>query len=58
MENKKLSQSEDNRSIDLSDDHLIEYWTGEIKATKSKLLAAIAEVGDQCKLVKKQLKRF
>nr|WP_294941730.1 DUF3606 domain-containing protein [uncultured Mucilaginibacter sp.] len=58
MENKKLSQAEDNRGINLGDDHLIEYWTGELKATKSKLLVAIAEVGDQCELVKKQLKRF
>ena len=57
MENKKPSQSEDNRSVDLSDDHLIEYWTQELKATKSKLLAAIAEVGDQCQAVKKQLKK-
>ena len=57
MENKKLSPYADTRSVDLSDDHMVEYWTNELKATKTRLLAAIAEVGDECRAVKKHLKK-
>ncbi|RWY55932.1 DUF3606 domain-containing protein [Mucilaginibacter gilvus] len=44
----------DNRSVDISDDYAIDFWTLELKTTKSKLLAAVAEVGDAFNAVKKQ----
>jgi hypothetical protein len=57
MENKRKTFIEDNRSVDISDDYAIDYWTLELNTTKSKLLAAVAEVGDTFNAVKKQLRR-
>jgi hypothetical protein len=57
MENKRKTLIEDNRSVDISDDYAIDYWTLELNTTKSKLLAAVAEVGDTFNAVKKQLRR-
>lgn len=45
------------RSIDTGDDYAVEYWTLELNTTKSKLLAAVAEVGDSFDAVKKRLRK-
>lgn len=57
MENKKRGIIEDMRTVDLTDDYTVEYWTQELRTTKAKITAAIVEVGDVCEAVKKQLKR-
>lgn len=57
MENKKTNVLADGRTVDTSDDYAMDYWTRELNTTKVKLLAAVAEVGDSCDLVKKQLKK-
>lgn len=57
MEIKKKGIVTDMRSIDTGDDYAVEYWTRELNTTKSKLLAAVAEVGDSFDAVKKQLKK-
>lgn len=49
--------SVDSRSVDISDDYAINYWILELNTTKTKLLAAVAEVGDAIAAVKKQLRR-
>jgi hypothetical protein len=53
MENKRT----DTRSVDTSDDYAVDYWTQELNTTKTKLLAAVVEVGDSLEAVKKQLKK-
>jgi hypothetical protein len=57
MENKKRGLVIDTRSVDTSDDYAIDYWLQELKTTKNKLFAAVAEVGDDFEAVKKQLKK-
>ena len=57
MENKRKSPAADTRSVDVVDDYTVDYWTHELKTTKSKLLAAVAEVGDNFEAVKRQLKK-
>jgi hypothetical protein len=57
MENKRKTMSVDSRSVDISDDYAIDYWILELNTTKTKLLAAVAEVGDAIAAVKKQLRR-
>ena len=57
MEIKKKGVVTDMRSIDTGDDYAVEYWTLELNTTKSKLLAAVAEVGDSFDAVKKRLRK-
>jgi hypothetical protein len=57
MENKRKGPVVDNRSVDTGDDYAIDYWLQELKTTKNKLLAAVAEVGDDFETVKRQLKK-
>jgi len=54
MENRKRGLIIDTRSVDTGDDYTVDYWTYELKTTKSKLLAAVAEVGDDFEAVRKQ----
>jgi hypothetical protein len=57
METKKRGLAADTRSVDINDDYAVDYWTQELNTTKSKLLAAVAEVGDAFEAVKRQLKK-
>jgi hypothetical protein len=57
MENKLKVRVPDTRSVDVADDYAIDYWTAELNTTKSKLLAAVTEVGDSFEAVKRQLKK-
>ena len=57
MEAKRKGPAADTRSVDTSDDYTVDYWTLELKTTKVKLLAAVAEVGDDFEAVKKQLRK-
>lgn len=57
MENKRKRPVTYTRSVDTSDDYAVDYWTQELKTTKVKLLAAVAEVGDSFEAVKRQLKK-
>lgn len=57
MENKIKERVPDTRTVDVADDYAIDYWTQELNTTKSKLLAAVAEVGDSFEAVKKHLKK-
>ncbi len=57
MENKIKERVPDTRTVDVADDYAIDYWTQELNTTKSKLLAAVAEVGDSFEAIKKHLKK-
>jgi hypothetical protein len=57
MENKTKERAHDTRTVDVADDYAIDYWTQELNTTKSKLLAAVAEVGDSFEAIKKHLKK-
>jgi hypothetical protein len=57
METKRKGMTADTRTVDTSDDYAVDYWTQELNTTKSKLLAAVAEVGDAFEAVKRQLKK-
>jgi len=47
----------DTRTVDTSDEYVVDYWMQELKTTKVKLLAAVAAAGDSIEAVKRQLKR-
>jgi len=55
---QKTQPVADNRTVDTGDDYAVEYWTAELNTTKTKLLAAVAEVGDAYENVKKQLRKL
>jgi hypothetical protein len=57
MESKIKERAHDTRTVDVADDYAIDYWTLELNTTKSKLLAAVAEVGDSFEDVKRHLKK-
>lgn len=57
MENKIKQRVQDTRTVDVADDYAIDYWVQELSTTKSKLLAAVAEVGDSFEAVKRHLKK-
>lgn len=57
MQVKKRIAVKDTRTVDTGDDYAIDYWVAQLSTTKSKLLAAVAEVGDDFAAVKKQLKK-
>ena len=57
MENKKKVLVTDSRSVDITDDYSIDYWTNELNTSKVKLLAAVAEVGNTFEAVKRQLRK-
>lgn len=46
----------DTRSVDISDEYAVAYWTQELSTTNGKLLAAVAAVGTSFEAIKKQLK--
>jgi hypothetical protein len=57
MESKKKAVVVDGRTVDIADDYAIDYWTRELNTTKPKLLAAVAEVGEQFAEVKRYLRK-
>jgi hypothetical protein len=57
METKKKGMFVDTRTVDTSDDYAVDYWMRELNTTKSKLLAAVNEVGSAFEAVKRQLKK-
>jgi hypothetical protein len=57
MESKRKGAVVDTRTVDVSDDYAVDYWTRELNTTKVKLLAAVAEAGDSFEAVKRQLKK-
>ncbi len=57
METKRKSVAADTRTIDISDEYAVDYWVQELKTTKTKLLAAVAEAGDAFEAVNRQLKK-
>jgi len=57
METKRKVPVVDTRTIDMSDDYVVDYWMQELKTTKVKLLAAVAEVGDAFDAVKRHLRK-
>lgn len=57
MEAKRKGPVTDTRTVDTSDDYAMESWIQELKTTKVKLLAAVAEAGDAFEAVKRQLKK-
>ena len=57
MEHKKRPVVTDNRTVDTSDDYAMDYWAQQLNTTKAKLLAAVAEAGDDFAAVKKHLKK-
>ncbi|MDP9040501.1 MAG: DUF3606 domain-containing protein [Bacteroidota bacterium] len=57
MESKRKGVVVDTRTVDISDDYAVDYWTQELNTTKVKLLAAVAESVDSFEAVKRQLKK-
>jgi hypothetical protein len=57
METKRKGLVVDTRTVDTGDDYTVDYWTQELKTTKSKLLAAVVEAGNDFEAVKRQLKK-
>jgi Protein of unknown function (DUF3606) len=55
MESKRKEPAAYMRRVDTDDDYAINYWVQELNTTKTKLIAAVAEVGDSFEAVKRQL---
>jgi hypothetical protein len=57
MDNTKKTGSPDSKTINLSEDYEVAYWTKELGVSKKQLTDAIAAVGKSAEAVRKHLNK-
>ena len=57
MDNTKKTGSPDSKTINLSEDYEVAYWTKEFGISKKELSEAVAAAGKSAEAVRKHLKK-
>ena len=57
MDNTKKTGSPDSKTINLTEDYEVAYWTKELGVSKKQLTDAIAAVGKSAEAVRKHLNK-
>ena len=54
---KRIKKNVDTRTVDIEDQHALDFWTQELAVTELKLRAAVKVVGTAFPAVKRELKK-
>jgi len=57
MDNTKKTGTPDSKTINLSEDYEVAYWTKELGVSKKQLTDAVAAVGKSAEAVRKHLNK-
>lgn len=57
MDNTKKTGTPDSKTINLSEDYEVAYWTKELRISKKQLTDAVAAVGKSAEAVRKHLNK-
>ncbi|MET3980416.1 hypothetical protein ABIB62_003017 [Mucilaginibacter sp. UYP25] len=57
MTKKRIKATADARTVDIEDQHAIDFWTKQLGVTELKLRAAVKVVGNAFPAVKRELKK-